>query len=214
MAGIDNITKQILSDAQEKADAIIRDAQAKSEAVIASATRKAATSQRNAQADALTMKSDLAKRTESQVGLRRRQDLLKVRQELIEQIIDQAYQKLDGLDDGAYFDTIEKLAVRTAHSNEKGSIVFNQKDLDRLPKNFEKQLNDDIRGKGGSLEVSEEAAPIENGFILRYKDPESDFGGIEENCTFRTLISEKKEQLTDIVHSILWPVSSEEKPHA
>lgn len=214
MAGIDNITKQILSDAQEKADAIIRDAQTKSEGVIASATRKAATSQRKAQADALTMKADLAKRTESQIGLRRRQDLLKVRQDLIEQVIDQAYQKLSGLDDDAYFDTIEKLAKRTAHAQEAGSIVFNQKDLDRLPENFEQRLNDDIRIKGGSLTVSKEAAPIENGFILRYKDPESDFGGIEENCTFKTLVSEKKEQLTDIVHSILWPVSSEEKPHA
>ena len=51
--------------------------------------------------------------------------------------------------------------------------------------------------KGGSLRVSEEAAPIENGFLLKY-------GGIEENCSLKALFTSMRDRLQDKVNEALW----------
>ena len=56
---------------------------------------------------------------------------------------------------------------------------------------------EDVAIAGGSLTVSPEAAPIDNGFILKY-------GGIEENCSLRALFSSMKDQLQDKVNAALW----------
>ena len=47
------------------------------------------------------------------------------------------------------------------------------------------------------MKLWEEAAPIDNGFILVY-------GGVEENCTFRALMDGGRERLQDAVRRVLF----------
>lgn len=208
MAGVETITQQILGDAQTKADSILQDAQSKAQADTASATRRAATLVRQAQARAEKQSQEYAARVQSQIGMQKRQRLLKARQDLIENVIDQAYQKLEALDSDQYFSILEKLVAKSAHA-ESGEILLNKRDLERMPASFTEHVAKIAKDKGGSLTLSQEAADIENGFVLRYKD-ESDMGGIDENCTIRALMNEKKERLTDTVNKVLWPSGKDE----
>ena len=80
---------------------------------------------------------------------------------------------------------------------EKGEIIFNEKDLGRLPADFDKKINEVATKNGGTLSISQNKAPITGGFILKY-------GNIEINSSLDAIFEENKEVLTDTVNSILW----------
>ena len=72
-------------------------------------------------------------------------------------------------------------------------MFFNQKDLDRLPKNFQSVLNEnDIKA-----EISNKPADISGGFILKC-------GDIEENMSFSALLTEKRDKLEDFINRQLF----------
>ena len=75
-------------------------------------------------------------------------------------------------------------------SKETGEIIFNKKDLERLPKDFGATL-------ASNLKVSSEIRNIDGGFILLY-------GDIEENCSFSALFMAEKENLQDKVRDLLF----------
>ena len=112
MAGVDSITKEILHEARDKADSILAETNNAIDAM-----KKAAKAESQKSADKLAEKADAdakayASRIESQIGLRRRQALLEARQEIISDVIEKAYRKLDAQDDTAYFEMIIKLVIR------------------------------------------------------------------------------------------------------
>ena len=196
MIGIDNLTDQILKEAQQKAEAILADANEKAAKVEAQAVEKGKKEAEKIAAAAEADVRDVAGRTESQAGLRRRQALLNAKQEIIAAAISKAYEKLMGQDDKAYFAMIEKMLAKAA-GKEDGEILFNAKDLKRLPEGFAGTIEKIAAAAGGSLKVSDEAANIDSGFILRY-------GGVDENCSLKALFDEKQNELQDEVHRTLW----------
>lgn len=195
MAGVNDLTAQILKDAREKADGIIADAESKAKDTVDQAKKEALEVSEKAKAQAEKDASDYAARIRSQIGMQTRQKTLKTRQDIIEQVIDMAYKKLASMDDASYFAMITSLVAKNAH-REAGEILFSKKDLERLPEGFGENLQKVIP-EGASLTVSTECAPIEDGFVLRY-------GGIEENCSLKALFAEKQEDLRDKVHQVLW----------
>ena len=91
------------------------------------------------------------------------------------------------LPDTVYFELVYSLA-RTSHLKQ-GIIYFNEKDLKRVPKNIEQRFYE----FGISAKLSDTPNnSIESGFIL--KD-----GDIEENMSFSSVISEKREEIEDII---------------
>ena len=196
MAGVDSITKEILQEARDKADSILAEA---TNAV--DALKKAAKADSQKSADKLADKADAdakayASRIESQIGLRRRQALLEARQEIISDVIEKAYRKLDTQDDASYFEMIIKLLKANVRPDD-GEILMTEKDLKRLPANFETKIKEIAEEKKGKLTLSKDAAEIENGFILRY-------GGIDENCSLRAIFDDRMNDLQDAVHHTLW----------
>lgn len=196
MAGAENIVNEILREAREKADGTLSEAKRKADMTVSSAHADGVAEMSAAAERAEKAASDYAKRVESQVGLRRRQALLSARQDIIETVIEKAYQTLSSQSDEAYFEMIEKLVGRYAQP-EKGEILFSARDLGRLPDGLTAAVEKAAAGRGGSLTVSEPPAGIENGFILRY-------GGIEENCTLEALFDDKIDELRDRVREVLW----------
>ena len=196
MAGAENIVNEILREAREKADGTLSEAKRKADMTVSSAHADGVAEMSAAAERAEKAASDYAKRVESQVGLRRRQALLSARQDIIETVIEKAYQTLSSQSAEAYFEMIEKLVGRYAQP-EKGEILFSARDLGRLPDGLTAAVEKAAAGRGGSLTVSETPAGIENGFILRY-------GGIEENCTLEALFDDKIDELRDRVREVLW----------
>ncbi|MEE8825982.1 MAG: V-type ATP synthase subunit E [Eubacteriales bacterium] len=196
MAGAENIVNEILREAREKADGTLSEAKRKADMTV-SAARADGVAEMSATAEkAEKAASDYAKRVESQVGLRRRQALLSARQDIIETVIEKAYQTLSSQNDEAYFAMIGKLVGQYAQP-EKGEILFSARDLGRLPDGCAAVIERAAAGRGGSLTISETPAEIENGFILRY-------GGIEENCTLEALFDDRLDELRDRVREVLW----------
>ncbi len=196
MAGIDNITNEILQEAKNRAAQVISDAAAKADDEIRAAQAKGEDISKKAAVKAEQEAKAYENRILSQIGLRKRQTILSARQEIISGIIDAAYEKLSSLGDSEYFEMIKTLVGKNVQGGE-GEILFNKKDLDRLPAGFADVLKAIAEKAGGTLKVSEETAEIENGFILRY-------GGIDENCTLPALFAEKRDALSDLVHGVLW----------
>ena len=107
------------------------------------------------------------------------------------------------LPEGEYFQVILRLLDQNIQKG-NGEILFNQKDLSRLPKDFENQLLEAAKKKDATLRLSKETAPIDSGFILRYRGEDeevnsSNYGSVELNCSFESLIAEKKDQLSDLI---------------
>ena len=196
MAGIDNLVNQILQEATQKADDLIAQGKEKADEI---ARQAAAESEKLSQASMQAAQKgvkDLAERAKSQSALRRRQALLATKQEIIDEIIDKAYKKLETQDDAEYFSMIATLAEKAARPGD-GEICFNREDMERIPADFAAKIEKIAAAKGGSLKISSVPAKIRSGFILSY-------GGIEENCTLDSIFAEKKDALRDLVNSILW----------
>lgn len=197
MTGLEKIIQEIEAEGKSNADRILAEANKEAEEILASAKKEAETkSAEIAEKPAQEIKA-IINRANSQAALIKRQKILNAKQQVINEIIDKARLKLTGLPDNEYFDIILKIAQKYAHKGE-GIITFSRTDLDRLPKHFEKTLNKAIKDiENASLTISQDSAPIEGGFILKY-------GDIEENCSFEALFSYAKEDLQDKVNEFLF----------
>lgn len=196
MAGIDNITKEILQDARKQADGILAEARRKAGTILDEAVAEAAAFKANAQIRTDTEVAEYGKRVQSQIDMQKRQAILAGKQEIIADVIAQAREKLLQQDDGAWQAMILRLLQKALQSGD-GEILFSEADRKRLPADFAEKISQAAAQKGGTLKISEETADIRDGFLLRY-------GGIDENCSLKALFDEKQEQLQDVVHQLLW----------
>lgn len=196
MAGLDIILKEIRQDAETAADQIISKAQSEAEQILLSAQKEA--EKRTAQIEEKTnaMTADLSERAKSAVELEKRKRILMEKQQIINQVIEEAKSSLSNLPDKEYFSVLLKLIKKFALA-QKGMLVLSEEDLKRLPPDFEQMANGLLKESGGSVEIKKEPGRIRNGFLLIY-------GGIEENCTFDALFEAAWEDLQDEVHKLLF----------
>ena len=196
MAGIDNIVNEILQEAKDKADGILKEAADRASALTDARKSEGQKLIDQAKARAEADEKDYAGRVDSQIELRARQSMLNAKQSIIDDIVKKAYDKLDGQDDASYFSMLEKLIGKAARA-EEGTILMSARDKARLPGGFSQILEKIAKEKGGKLTIAEEDAKIDNGFILRY-------GGLDENCSLKSLFDERLNDLKDQVNQVLW----------
>jgi len=189
MTGLEKIKSQILDEAKAAADSKIAEAKAKADEIVAQAEADA-----KKISETIAHKSELdtvnyKERTASSIDLQRRTKLLAAKQEMIQNVLDKAYQSLESMNEEEYFGVLLKLLARYALPQDG--------DLQRMSDDFKNAVENTARDKGGSLKISAEERKIENGFVLAY-------GGIEENCTLQAMFDEKKDELSDKVYHILF----------
>ena len=76
-------------------------------------------------------------------------------------------------------------------------MLLSAKDFDQAPDDFTQKIEAAAKKAGGSLTVQKTQVSIGKGFVLSY-------GGIEENCSFKALFADKKDELQDLVSRILF----------
>lgn len=128
----------------------------------------------------------------SAADMNKKQNILRVKQQMIAQILEKTKEKLSSLGDREYFEILSVILEKNAHS-EKGYICFNSRDLNRVPDDFV----ENIRQKGINLEISKNPVDICDGMIL-------DYGDIQENCTFEAIINANKDRLCDKINDCLF----------
>lgn len=196
MAGLDKITGQIISEAELNAANILGDARKEAAAIADKARETCLAMEKAAEVKEENMRMVHEGRMQSSAEQLRRTALLRAKQEIIQEVIDDAYDRLKSQNTDDYFSTMEKL-IKTYALEEAGEIYFSEADLARMPKGFAEKAEAAAKTKGGSLTLMKEPRPISDGFILVY-------GGIEENCTLKALMDAMKDQLQDKVHQILF----------
>ncbi len=190
MSGLDKILEHITREAQDEADRIVAAAREESDKIISSGRTEADSM---AAAIAKQSEADVAsavRRIQSTSQLKEKRLILQAKQEKIEDVFQSARKALTELSDKEYFDVIRKMITRYS-TGEKGQIRFSAADQARLPADLAEAA------KAANLQISQESADIDGGFILSY-------GDIEENCSFEVLIETSREALQDMVGQLLF----------
>jgi V/A-type H+-transporting ATPase subunit E len=196
MSGLNKLVEQIKTAARDAADAKLAEAHRQAENIVREAEESAKKESEIILQEANEKASDIIERAKSSADLQKRRAILSAKQQIIEEAIRKTRDTLKSFSDEEYFDLILKMVSKYAQPK-TGQIVFSQWDLERLPTDFEQQLNQTIMSKGGSLTISSENRPIDGGFVLVY-------GDIEENCSFTAIFRSKYDILQDKVHGFLF----------
>ncbi len=196
MNGLDKLVDRISGEANDQIKSILDEANARAAEIKAEYDKKQKAEcdriEKKAQSEVETIES----RAKASAELKTKQILLTGKQELLNDTIALAKEKLAGLSDQEYTDFIVKLFDK--HIPKEDAVLrLNAADLKRISKDVLDSFVKKAKEAGADLKISEEAAEIKNGFVL-------DFGGIEENCTFDALIDQNIEELQDKVKSLLF----------
>ena len=196
MTGLEKITSEIKADADKSIAAIIDKANAEAKSILAGAEKEAAEAIEKVNHDVSVRLSASKSTAESAAALKKRRLILEEKQKLIGEVIEEAKNLIYALPDNVYFEKILKLAEKNVNPAE-GTIIFNAKDLSRLPADFETKLNVVAVAKGGKITVSKETRPIDGGFVLLYK-------GIDQNCSITSLFETNIEAVQDKIQKLLF----------
>lgn len=196
MSGLENMKRQILDEANHSAEEQISKARTKAEEIL-----REAREQMEEQSAVMAKKSedetkDYAQRIASSSEMQRKQALLQAKQEVIQEVLEKAYQQILHLEPETYFEMLQKM-LELYVLPQDGILYFSEEDLKRMPQGFENVIEQTAQKKGGHLVVSKEPKDMDGGFVLVY-------GGIEENCTIRTMFHTKQDELSDVVQKILF----------
>ena len=196
MNGLDKLVARISGESDAQIKAIIDEANAKAAEIKADSDKKMKAECERIEKKAQTEVETIEMRSKASAELKTKQILLTGKQELLNDTIGMAKEKLSNLSDQEYVDFIKKLFSKHVPS-EDAVLKLNAADLKRIPQDVIDGFVKSAEDKGAKLTVSSEAAEIKNGFVL-------DFRGIEENCTFDALIDQNIEELQDKVKSLLF----------
>lgn len=196
MAGLDKMINQILDEANREASEITKKAQEEADAILAKAEEECKQIEAESKKLQQVMKKNQEDRSVSSAQLKKRQTILLAKQEIISEMMENAYKELLSLEKNAYFVMMEKMLRKFALAK-KGEIYFSEKDLKEMPSDFEAKINEIASEKGGTLTLMKEGKEVDGGFILVY-------GGVEENCSFKALMDAKREDLADKVQRLLF----------
>lgn len=196
MTGLDKIVNQILDDADKEASQVIEKAQAEASSILNGAKEACSRIEAESREKVELIEKSHIERVQSSAQLAKRQAVLKAKQEIISQLIDKAYEALCAKDGAAYFDLIRKMLEKFVQAK-SGEICFSRKDLDRMPQGFASEIEKIAESRGGELHLSEKPVKLDGGFILVY-------GGVEENCSFKALLSARRDEISDKVHQLIF----------
>lgn len=182
MNGIEKITQRIAADAEKE-----------SQAILTQAREQAAEITAGYQADADAQAAEVLEKGRQRAEERRarlisaaemegRQELLAVKQELLDRAYTLALDRLCALPEGDYINLLASLTAQAAVSGRE-QLILSRTDRARFGVKVAAKANDILakEGRTAGLKLSQESRDFRGGLIL------SD-GDVEVNCTFETLV--------------------------
>ena len=186
---IESITKRILKEAENYAAARKKEAEKAKSTAVKEAEDKVEGILADAKVRAEQDSKLLVARRESVAGLDARKMQLAAKQEMIDAGFARALEKLQNLDAKDYLKFI--MSRLEEYKGQKGEILLNSADIKKIGESLAKEL------KGTDLTVSENAADIKGGFILKQ-------GDISYNSSLEMLLEDEKEQMTAAIAAKLF----------
>ncbi len=195
MNGLQAIQDRILTEARERADQITGQAQASCAVILAAARTEAEQLLAQARQSAANQAGETLTRARSAAAMQQRKADLQSRQELIDQVLARAIERLGQLPPERKIDLYRQLLRQT--QAEAGEIELAAADLPLAGRLLE--------GLGGSLTIAGTAGSFTGGLILRR-------GLIEDNLTFERLAAIKRPDLVQLAAAALADTPSEQVP--
>lgn len=194
MDGLERIIKRIGENAEQTAASVISDAEKKAASLIAEAEEAGDAEARSIVRNAKNTCETMIRRTHSSGELMKKRTLLSCRVEIIDNVIARAVRNFLYDEPEVYFSSMVKLVKRYAISGYQ-TMIFSDKDLERLPTGFEKCVNEEICDRG-SVKICG-GGSFEGGFLLIGED-------VVENCTIAALIGEVETEIRDELQRLLF----------
>ena len=191
MNGGETIINRIKADCDESVASIRLDAEKANAAVLTEAEREVQLREKEIADKTQQRLRQIQAASKSRAELEVRNALLRRRRSEIDKTVGMLIDYLLQLGDNDYFNAIYKLAARLR--GKSGELMLNQKDLQRLPSDFEAK----IREAGLDATVSRNPADIPGGFILKS-------GDIEENMDFAALLNARRDEIEDLINRDLF----------
>ena len=187
MNGGETIINRIKADCDESVASIRLDAEKANAAVLTEAEREAQLREKEIADKTQQRLRQIQAASKSRAELEVRNALLRRRRSEIDKTVGMLIDYLLQLGDNDYFNAIYKLAARLR--GKSGELMLNQKDLQRLPSDFEAK----IREAGLDATVSRNPADIPGGFILKS-------GDIEENMDFEAILRARRDEIEALIN--------------
>lgn len=200
MNGLNKILERISLDYEKEADDIMAAASKEAAEIKVQTDKKIATECSNIRKKTDSEVKAIKERSIGAADLAKRQIILKGKQEIINEVISKARDRLYNMSDNEYQSFIADLLIKHV-PDEDAVLKFNKQDEKRIPKSVTDDFISRALKNKATVTVDFGSDRIKNGFIL-------DFGGIEENCTFDALIDQNIEKLEDEVSAILFSKKS------
>lgn len=189
MSNIGNLTSKILKDAEERKENILAKANEEKAAILEKKNNEAKSLEakmiEKAKSEAVTSKE----RVLSGAELKARNEKLKAKQAVIQEVFNKSIEELCNLGEEQYVtfvkDSILNIGVAGDEKlilNENGKKIITEAVLSEINKGLV------ANGKKGNITLSQETRNFKGGFILE-KD------GIEINSTFESLVISSKDEL-------------------
>lgn len=196
MTGLEKILQSIDDEATKLFNKTIKKANKEAEDILEKAKEIAENESKLIIKNAEDEAKLILEKAESQIELQKREMILKTKREQIDYIMDETKNTLCQMPEDEYFKIILKLCKNYLQPN-NGEIVFSERDIKRLPKDFETNILKLAKSVGGNIKISEQTRDINGGFILVY-------GDIEENCSFDALFESSYDLLSDKINELLF----------
>jgi len=198
MTGTEKIKAKILADAEEKARQIEEQARQEARDITDRALKEAEIKRMEILSKAEAEGEEAYRRLISVAGLEARKEILKTKQDMVEEAFTKAIQKITGLPDNEYQEMLE-IMIAGAASDGTGEILLSDRDRKRVDGNFADNINRRLKaaGKNGKVALSGEIIQTVGGFVLRY-------GEMEINGTFEIVLDMLRPQIENEVVNILF----------
>lgn len=191
MANDNKLLSFIIEDGKAQAEKILADAEIKRDEILENASLQAESNAKEIELAASKKAQGLKNIASSNASLVSRNTVLKAKREEIDKTIDGMREYILSLEDGKYFDLLYRMARSV--SVDGGEILLNKRDLNRLPSDFEKRMEE----SGVKATVSKNPVDIAGGFILKN-------GPIEINCSVDAVIEDRRNDIEDFINESIF----------
>ncbi len=186
---LEEILKSIEKEAAEKRKDVEDKTSAETEEISNRANARIEKLRKQKQAETAAEIDDQKKRRLALKRLDLRNGLLEVKHEIINEVFEQAFEKIRSMPDKKYMELVEKLFLDFAEPG-KGRVYIAGKDQDRILPEFISRVLEKLNesGREYDYELADDDAGIEGGFIIETRNTKID-------CSLEALFLETRNRL-------------------
>jgi V/A-type H+-transporting ATPase subunit E len=198
MNGAEKLVDRILKEGRQRADEITSNGQKKADEIIENAKQEAQKKVEAIEQKAREDAQEIKRRVRAVAEMEMRKDILAVKQQLMDQVFDQAMEQLKNLSTEEYQNMLLNLFIKTVDTGQE-QVIIASGDHERVNQQFIDRVNQTLKeqSKTGNLTLSGESRDIKGGFILKS-------GGVEINNSFEAILRMEREDLEPKVAEILF----------